>query len=178
MQPSEKAEMVKILAGLSAIKPGGKLTPEAYEVWWLAMSSWPLAQFKQAASLLARTVEFMPSPYHFEQLRKASRPTAGEAWADALSHAASGSWRSGGTGDYHTDRAVRAIGGWVAIAMCDEDKTHFLERRFAEHFETMMDAEDTREAVPLIAGPSRASLSGPMSLGRLMSGIGREREDA
>lgn len=170
MQMSEKIELVKILAGLSTIKPGVKLTPEAFEVWWLAMQDWPLNEFRAAAARLALTCEFMPSPFHFHQLRRAARQTAGEAWTDALKHVRSGDWRMGAQGDYHTERAVRAIGGWVAIALCNEDKLHFIERRFAEHYEAMMDAEDTREALPAIAGPSRkpARLTADQLLGSLV----------
>ena len=32
MLPADKVELVKILAGLSTIKPGVKLTPEAYDL--------------------------------------------------------------------------------------------------------------------------------------------------
>jgi hypothetical protein len=43
------------------------------------------------------------------------------------------------------------IGGPNVIGMCDEDKLHFLERRFTEHYETLQDSEDVRESVPAIA---------------------------
>ena len=95
MLPADKVELVKILAGLSTIKPGVKLTPEAYDVWWLAMQHWSIDEFRSAAAHLARSVEFMPSPFHFEQLRKANNPTSGEAFAMAVRHAASGEWRNG-----------------------------------------------------------------------------------
>ena len=158
MTPADKETFCAILNGLAAIKPGGKLTAEAYEVWWLAMQDWPLDQFRAAAAHLAKSVEFMPSPYHFEQLRKAARPTAGEAWAKAVASCRTAwtpqGYRGGTSGDPLIDRAVHAIGGYAAIAQCDHDKLHFLERRFAEHYGSIEDAEDVREALPQIAGPS------------------------
>lgn len=166
---ADRTEMARVLVGLSSIKPGAKITPEGLDVWWMAMQGWELDEFKQAAAHLARTAEFMPSPFHFEQLRKAGRPTAGEAFAVAVSHAASGNWRQGGSGRPDVDRAVQAIGGYVQIAMSDEDKLHFLERRFADHFEAMTDAEDVREAVPRIAGATwRTTITGPTSAAKLL----------
>lgn len=160
MQPSDKPKFVSILNGLAAIKPGGKLTTEAYEVWWLAMQDWALAEFQSAAAHLAKSVEFMPSPFHFEQLRKASRPVVGEAWSKAIASCGS-SWtpngHTGGTsGDPLIDRAVRAIGGYAAIAKCDTDKLHFLEKRFCEHYEAMQDAEEVREALPQLGNSTFA----------------------
>ena len=107
-------------------------------------------------------------PKDFENLRKAGRATAGEAWATAVAacgscHSAQGFTSGGTSGDPFIDRVVRAIGGYRAIAQCDTEKLHFLERRFAEHFESMQDAEDTREAVPQIASTfvPRLKNSGP-----------------
>lgn len=37
--------------------------------------------------------------------------------------------------------------------MNETEKIGFLERRFTEHYEAIADREDTREAVPGIAGP-------------------------
>jgi hypothetical protein len=161
MQPDEKPEFARILNGLAAIKPGGKITRESLDVWWLSLADWPLAEFRAAAAHLARSVEFMPSPFHFEQLRKAGRPTAGEAWARAVASAR----RGGGTDDPLIERAIAAMGGWIVVRMSDEDKLHFLERRFSEHYESIQDADDTREAVPSLASmPMRPKLTGPVRL--------------
>ncbi len=157
MQSADRAEFLKVLNGLAAIKPGAKLIPEALDMWWLAMESWTIDDFKQAATHLARSIEFMPSPFHFEQLRKAGRPLAGEAWARVLEYVRKdwspnlGSRAS--VGDPAIDRAVHAVGGYEAIAHSNIESTPFLERRFAEHFETIQGAADTREAVPQIAAP-------------------------
>lgn len=160
MRDSDRAEFCRILTGLSAIKPGKQLTPEGLEVYFNALEDWSIEDFKAAASHLAKSCEFMPNPYHFEQLRRAAKPTAAEAWAEAIEHAAHGGYRGGPLGDALIDTCVRALGGYKAIAMCDEDKLHFLERRFCEHFETKMDAEEARDALPDLTD-SRPMLEGP-----------------
>lgn len=156
MQSADRPEFLRVLNGLAAIKPGAKLTTEALDMWWLSMAEWPLAGFKQAAAHLARAIEFMPSPFHFEELRKAGRPTAGEAWE--LARKACGSaiqcgqvTHNGSCGDAMIDRVVRAIGGYGAIAMCDRHKLPFLERRFAEHYESIEASDDVRLALPQVA---------------------------
>jgi hypothetical protein len=158
MTPADKTKFITQVAGLAVIKPGKELTKAAYEIWWQAMQDWTLEEFTAAAAHLARSVEFMPSPYHFEQLRKAGRAIPAEAWERA--RAACGSaiqcgqvTHNGSCGDELIDRAVRGIGGYGVIAMCESDKLHFLERRFAEHYETLQEAEDVRKALPQIASP-------------------------
>jgi hypothetical protein len=160
MTPVDRERFLKIVVGFAELK-GKVLSASALEVYWRAMQAWPLADFEAAAALLVKATPFMPTPYDFEKLRKAGRPTAGEAWAQA--RAACGSCYTGGhlgpggtCGDEFIDRAVRAIGGYRAIAVCDMDKLHFLERRFAEHYETLRDADDVREALPQIAAPAAA----------------------
>jgi hypothetical protein len=156
MQPEDKPKFLATLNGLAAIKPGAKLTAESLTLFWNALSHWSIEDFTAAASQLARTSEFMPNPYHFEQLRKAGRLTAGEAWASALEIARLGLYRHGHVhSDPNTEAAVRAIGGYKAIAMSSTDQTPFLERRFAEHYAAISDAEDVRQAVPQLTGPAR-----------------------
>lgn len=122
------------------------------DAYWLALRPWTLTEFEQAAGHLMATSKFMPRPADFNDLRKASRPVAAEAWAKAISSCGS-AWTArgytGGTsGDALVDRAVHAIGGYGAIAQCDQEKLHFLERRFTEAYESMQDANDVRGALP------------------------------
>lgn len=171
MQPTDKPKFLAVLNGLAAIKPGAKITPESLDLYWSAMSAWTIEDFTAAANQLARTHEFFPNPYHFEQLRKAGRMTAGEAWAKVLEYARHGGfsvWDSGPPSeddpsarpaDPRIDAAVRAIGGYSAIAMSKTDQTPFLERRFAEHYDSISEVEDVRVAVPCLAGPPRHDLS-------------------
>lgn len=150
MNASDRAAFVKIVMGFAEVK-GKQLSLPAVEFYWGAMQDWELADFQAAAHRLSKTMEFMPTPKHFEDLRKAGRDTAVESWARAVAHAASSRYRNGPLGDRRIDMLVTALGGYAAIAMCEEDKLHFLERRFCEHFENVEDADDTREAVPQIA---------------------------
>lgn len=155
MQPEDKPKFLAVLNGLAAVKPGAKLTAEALTLYWNSLSHWSIEDFAAAANQLARTSEFMPNPYHFEQLRKASQLTSGEAWAEVLDHARNGYRDEEGPSDPRIAAAVRAIGGYQAIAMSRTDQTPFLEKRFAEHYDAIAEREDIREAIPQLAGPMR-----------------------
>lgn len=169
MTPADKREFAEIVTGFAELK-GKALSKPALMLFWNAMQDWTIEDFRAAASQLVKTCEFMPTPKHFEDLRKASRPTSGEAWDLARRSCGSaiqcGQVTQNGTcGDPFIDRVVRAMGGYGVIAMCDSDKLHFLERRFSEHYEAMQDIEDVREALPQIAGPERPRrLDGPRRL--------------
>lgn len=176
MAPSDKPEFLRVLNGLASIKRVD-LTPEALDLWWSAHADWEIEDFRAAASQLVKTCQFMPSPKDFEELRKAARPTSGEAWVKALDHASSGNYRvQGNMGEPLIDRVVRALGGYQVIAMCSDDKLGFLERRFCEHYESMSDAEDMREALPQIAGPPQTrKLSGPKQAAQMLPILARAK---
>jgi len=145
---ADKPEFARILTGLAAIKPGGKLTRDALEIWWAAMQPWTMEDFRAAAAHLAREVEFMPNPHHFEKLRKAARRTSGEAFALARQ-----CWCGGGTstGDEVVDRVVRMLGGYRLLGLMPSDQVHFVERRFAQHYDALTDADDSRGALPQLS---------------------------
>src|SRR5688572_16410019 len=103
------------------------------------MQHWPLDAFKAAAEQLVRTCEWFPTPKHFEDLLRAGKPTAAEAWDRALEHARTSAYRRGELGDETIDLVVRCLGGYYAIAMCESENLHYLERRFTEHFESLSD---------------------------------------
>jgi hypothetical protein len=145
MTEDQKSAFVAALAELAALKPGAKLAKESYAAWWNIMrENWSLESFQGACIQLARDVEFMPNPYHFEQLRKSARLTAGEAWTKVLAVARSNGRTSG---DPLIDKAVFALGGYRAIGMSETDKTHFLEKRFSEHYADIDVAIEIREAL-------------------------------
>lgn len=144
MRPADKPEFVRVLVGLAAIKRVD-LTAEAIDLWWSAMGKWSIDDFKAASSHLVSSCEWMPTPFHFEQLRKAGEPTAGEAWAIVLqgSQLAIGSRMA---------RAAMAVGGQYSIrhANIERDLPH-IERRFKEAYEDLTDVDGAREALPEIA---------------------------
>jgi hypothetical protein len=169
MKPTDRKAFLEVVVGFAELK-GKQLSAPALELYWRAMQGWELAAFRAAAEQLIRTCEFMPTPKDFEDLRKAGELTAGEAWAMVLDHVRSGFYRD--VPEIFADQprieaAVRAIGGFNAIAMSRTDQTPFLERRFAEHYEAISEREDIREAVPQIAGSPRARVLGPRRLAEI-----------
>lgn len=145
MQPADRSAFVAILNGLAAIKPNAKLTAEAYEIWWLAMRGWDIDDFRAAAAHVARSIAFMPSPYDFEQLRKAGELTAGEAWQLALG---GGPLEPGS----RTARAAAIVGGQQRMRMADieRDLPH-IQRRFMEVYDELTDVDAVRVALPGIS---------------------------
>lgn len=155
MKPSDKPAFAAVLNGLAAIKPGKGLTAEALEIWWAAMQSWDIEDFRAAASHLAGSVEFMPNPFHFTRLRTSFQLTAGEAWERVLR----GDTLEPGSREY---RAACIAGGQYAIrhANLERDVPH-IQRRFCEAYEELGDVDTTRAALPQIAASSRVRLRGP-----------------
>jgi hypothetical protein len=165
MIPRDYDEFCQVVIGFAEIK-GKSLSSSAIELYWRALQHWVLQDFKLAAEQLLRTCEFMPTPKDFEDLRKAGRMLAGEAWEKARKACGSaiqcGQVTHNGTcGDPLIDASVRALGGYGVIAMCDHDKLTFLERRFAEHYGAIQEATDIRKALPQIASEACASLAAP-----------------
>ena len=126
------------------------------DAYWIALCDWEFQDFQAAAQRLMKTSKFMPRPSDFEDLRKAGRATAAEAWLEARKHLVWGlqGYTLSAACPPLIAKVVRALGGADQIAMTSQDKLPFVERRFAEHFETLQDATDTREALPQIAGPT------------------------
>lgn len=146
MNNEDKQEFVRVLNGLAAIKRVD-LTKEAYEMWWLSMNDWDIADFRGAASHLLKSCEFMPAPHDFEQLKKAQKPNAREAWADALAFA-DGRWRTEIHPDPTVNDVVHSLGGWSAIALCNLEKLGFLERRFLDTYSERIESDGARKALP------------------------------
>lgn len=162
METSDKPEMVRVLNGMAALY-GKALSREQYEVYWLSMSDWPIDDFREAAAHLMKSCQFFPKPYDFEQLRKTFAPCPMEAWEKALRHAAGGGWRrSNLCGDDRVDRAIRAIGGFEALAMSDVSEHQWLSQKFMAAYGELSEVEDRREALPSMS--ERWRIGGPTSL--------------
>lgn len=172
MKPADRPKFLEIVIGFAELK-GKALSAPALELYWRSMRCWSLEEFHAAAEQLIRSSEFMPMPKDFEDLRKAGRMTAGEAFAAAMVVARECSRnRASTSGDPRIDAAAAACGGYFAMGQQETEKLGFLENRFTEHFESINDAEDVREAVPQLAGPSRARLSAPQPIAKLI-GVSR-----
>ena len=148
MKDTDRKAFVEIVLGFAELR-GRVLSAPALELYWRAMRNWELSDFRAAAEHLLKTFDFMPTPKQFEDLLKAGRSTPGEAWARAVSYAASGEYRRTPTcGDPLTDACVEMLGGYSVIGACDVSKLHWIEKRFCEHFEAKQDAQETRSALP------------------------------
>lgn len=159
MKANDRTKFLSIVIGFAELK-GKSLSQPALELFWNSMQAWTIEEFQSAANHLITTCEFMPTPKDFEDLRRAGRPTAGELWAVILAAA-----RTSDTDVFvepAAAKALAAIGGLRAVMMSNTDSTHFLERRFAEHFEQMRDVVDTREALPALASPNTRHITGPV----------------
>lgn len=172
MIEAEKPMFVAALTELASLKPGAKLTTEQYGAWWNALrNDWALPEFRAACATLAREVEFMPNPFHFERLRKrASLEVAGDAWARAVEHARrlptfGGHLVDVSSGDEFLDRVARACGGFKAIANATERDLQFIGQRFAEHHAAMSESLDAQKALPGIEPAA------PRDVRNLVSGL-------
>jgi hypothetical protein len=155
MRATDRPEFLKILNGLAAIKRVD-LTPEALGMWWSAMADWSVEDFRSGANHLLKTCRFMPSPFDFEQLRKAGQGTAAEAWVRVVQQ--SPRWRSGEQGDADPliDRCIRAVGGNEVIAMTPVADLHWLEKRFTAAYDELSDVAEARSALPDLTSAAEA----------------------
>ena len=171
MQQSDLTRFQEVMNGMAKVYER-EIDAPLLDAYWLALRDWMLADFEQGAGHLMAVSKFMPRPADFNELRKAGRKTPGEAWTLAVKSCTSaripGGHAGGSSGDPLIDRAVEAIGGYGAIAMCELDKLPFMERRFAEHLEDMTEAVTTREAVPQITREGAAGV-----LGQIRARIGQ-----
>lgn len=154
MSPDDANRFCNLIRGMGRTF-GNEPDQCVLDAYWVALRDWELDEFEQACGHLLKTAKFMPRPADFDELRRASRLTSGEAWAEVLDHARNGYRDEPGPQDPRIVAAVRAIGGYQAIAMSRTDQTQFLEKRFAEHYDSISEREEIREAVPQIAGPMR-----------------------
>lgn len=152
MQQADFQRFHAIMTGMAKVYER-EIDNPLLDAYWLALGDWSLGEFERGAATLMRTSKFMPRPADFNDLRKADRPTAGEAWARVLEHCKRGRYRDGSGIDPEIDQAVRALGGYRAIAMTEVDQLRFVERRFAEHYGDIEGAQDARAALGLEPGP-------------------------
>lgn len=172
MTPSDRPAFAATLVELATVKPAGKLTAEALEIWWRAMQHWDIAEFRAAAQHLMRTTEFMPNPFHFEQLRaKANEGSADEAWEQIIHE-------HGQCDDETGYRALRSLGGWSVVGFVETTRLPWLKERFREAYENFAESLAVRDALPMLGGPrSRGALSGPAKIGALLANVTREDSD-
>jgi len=156
MELNDRKAFIETVIGFAELK-GKVLSAPALELYWEAMKSWPLVDFKAAAQYLLKTCEFMPTPKNFEDLRKAGNTTSGEAWALVLQHC-KGAYRDGSGIDNGgpIDTAVDSLGGYRAVAFHDIEFLPVIGRRFESLYAETQDKMDARQA--LISNPKNKAL--------------------
>ncbi len=130
------------------------------------MKNWSIDDFRDAAGYLLKNCQFMATPYDFEQLRKKGKPSPHEAWGMALHHA-DGAWRQGVLGDALTDQVAATLGGYSVIALTHKDKLGFLERRFLDAYNDLLDTSVVREALPDLTERTRLQNGSPVQIGKI-----------
>lgn len=167
MQPSDRERFQAVMTGMAKVYER-EIDAPLLDAYWLSLRDWCLADFEQAAGHLMANEKFMPRPADFNELRKAGRPTAGEAWIKAVKSCTTaripGGHVGGSSGDPLIDRVVNAIGGYGAIAMCNLDKLPFMERRFCEHYEEIGGANEIREQVSQITRSEATNILGAINV--------------
>lgn len=163
MRSTDQTEFVRVLVGMAAMKPGAKLTEESIELWWRKMrNDWTIEDFKTAADFLIGEVEFMPSPFHFERLRRAGQATADEAWLLVISGAplAPGS---------RAQRAAMMVGGQYAIRHADTvNALPHIQRRFLKAYDELSDVDESRKALPQFTADDVRALLPDLSSPKLL----------
>ena len=147
MQQSDFARFRNVMAGLAELYQR-ELSNTLLDVYWLALRDWSLGEFEAASAKLMQSGQFMPRPADYVALRKASLPTKGEAWASVLQHI-KGRYRDGSGLTAEIDSAVRALGGYRALAFMPLEQMHWQEKRFAEHYGEAAEVADKRTPMAL-----------------------------
>lgn len=156
----DEVEFVKILTAMAAMKKFD-LTKPVIDLWWLTMSDWSIADFRQAAAHLLKTSKWMPGPNDFDDLRKAGEETAGEIFGGLkqwFRYTPNGYVLREGT-PHAIAASIRAIGGPDAYMLGDVSKLPFLEKRFCQHYEQISGKEETRLALPGVTNNAQIEYS-------------------
>lgn len=139
MNPTDRKAFLEIVVGFAELK-GKALSAPALELYWNAMQHWSIEDFRAAAARLISTCEWMPTPKHFNDLRRAGELTPGEAWEAVM---------SGGPMTGRTRRAAHIASSGRDIRRMDlEREVPHVQRRFIEIYRELADVEETRAALP------------------------------
>jgi len=141
VKADDRPEFLRIMNGLASVF-GGQITPEALDVWWGAFGGWSVDQFKHAAGAAVTRCKFMPRPADLFDVRRAARPTAGEAWEIA-----------GKGRDAIADKAFSIATQGRYFGHIPYDEHPWIQKRFIEVYEQLAEVEDARDAAPQLAAP-------------------------
>lgn len=144
MIDTDKTEFARIMTGIAELF-GKPMTRELLSIYWMACSDLTLPQFKVAATNAAKTCEFMPKPRDFLANALAGELTSLEAWDIALHCVRTGR----GMTDQRIIAAANMIGGHRAIGDCYDKDLPFLEKRFREAYDTVLEREPMQQRLML-----------------------------
>lgn len=124
----EKSEIerLKVLSALVAIFPNGAVTPAMIAAYHQVLAGVPTADLKRAIAWCVLNRTFFPEPKElFDAVRESDpaqrAPTAGEAWEEVSdAFITIGYMRTPTFSHALVHKAVKAMGGWHALCMCDD----------------------------------------------------------
>lgn len=147
MRAEDHPRFVAVMNGMAKIFDR-ELDAVMLDAYWLALRDWSINDFERAAMRLMGTSKFMPRPADFTDLRRAALPmtAAGEAWAKVLDHLKDG-YRNGLGLTPEIDRAVKAMGGYRALAMMPVDQLPWQAKRFNDLYAEVRDGIEARTAL-------------------------------
>ena len=70
-------------------------------------------------------------------------------------------------GDDLTDRVIAMLGGYSVIAFTNQDKLGFLERRFLDAYNDLLESGGVREALPDLTERTRIRSGSPVQIGEI-----------
>ena len=150
----------RLYAMFKAFRKADEFDADTLAIWWQHLhQDFAIGDFKIAATELEKASRFLPAIADFFELkRQAGAYSETDAWGSVLDYLRSGAYRRRGIGDDKIDRAVRAMGGYRALAMRNEDQlTIWGFKQFREHYNDVLDSVE-REDPPLLPGGSEPLL--------------------
>lgn len=145
MIDTEKAEFARIMTGIAELF-GKPMSRELLSIYWMACSDLDLQQFKAAATKAAKTCEFMPKPRDFLAHALDGEMSSLEAWDVALYCVRNGRPMR----DPRVIAAANLVGGHKAIGDCYDKDLPFLERRFREAYDEVIEREPIAQRLALV----------------------------
>ena len=156
MRNEDKANFAKRLYEMfKAFRKADDFDDDTVTIWWNRLhQDFDIGDFEVAATELDKVSKFLPVIADFFELkRRAEAYCETDAWGDVLEHLRSGAYRRRGIGDDKIDRAVRAMGGYRALAMRNEDGlTIWGFKQFREHYNDVLDSVEREESLLLSGG--------------------------
>ena len=156
MRNEDMAEFARRLYEMfKAFRKADEFDDDTVAIWWNRLhQDFAIEDFKVAATELEKVRKFLPVIADFFELKRlAETYSETDAWDDVLEHLRSGAHRRRGIGDDKIDRAVRAMGGYRALAMRDEnDLTIWGFKQFREHYNDVCDSVELEASLLLTGG--------------------------